>query len=331
MDLSGDTGVGVRRPRDRATVKNSLHIPDGFLSTPVWAAMDVAAVPCVAYVARRAQRGFEESPGFERAPLLGVLGAFVFAAQMINFPVGPGTTAHLVGGALLSFTLGPAAASVVMTAILAIQALVFQDGGILALGTNIVNMALVGVAAGYLPYALWGGGRRRRAAMFAGGAASVLASALAALSELAVSGVRMSTTVLATAIGLFVISAILEGAITVAVMQALERIHPRPLPERTARLKRSPVPAMVALATMLLGTVGVLLASTAPDGIARLGERTGVSSRIRTLLHTPLTNYHAAFLQSDAGGKIVAGLAGIALVYAACMLVSRAVARNRSI
>jgi cobalt/nickel transport system permease protein len=289
--------------------------------------MDVVAAPCVAYVARRAQPGFQES----RAPLLGVLGAFVFAAQMINFPVGPGTTAHLVGGALLSFTLGPAAASVVMTAILAIQALVFQDGGILALGTNIVNMALVGVAAGYLPYALWGGGHRRRAAMFAGGALSVLSSALMALSELALSGVGMSATVLATAIALFAVSAILEGLITVAVMQALERIQPRSLPERTAGLKRSPVLAMVGLAAVLLGTVGVLLASTSPDGITRLGEQTGVGSRIRTLLHTPLTNYHAAFLQSDTGGKIVAGLVGIALVYAACLLLGRAVVRRRSI
>ena len=112
-----------------------MHIPDGFLSTPVWAAMDVVAAPAVAYVTRRAQRNFDES----RVALLGVLGAFVFAAQMINFPVGPGTTGHLVGGALLSFTLGPASASVVMTAILAIQALIFQDGGVLALGANVVG------------------------------------------------------------------------------------------------------------------------------------------------------------------------------------------------
>src|SRR3989454_11632567 len=121
-----------------------MHIPDGFLSAPVWATLDLAAIPAVGYLARRAQRGL----GQTRVPLLGVMGAFVFAAQMINFPVGMGTTGHLVGGALLAFTLGPAAAAVVMSAILAIQALVFQDGGILALGSNIVNMAIVGVLAG---------------------------------------------------------------------------------------------------------------------------------------------------------------------------------------
>ena len=85
-----------------------MHIYDGFLSTPVWAAMDVAAAPAVGYMVRRAQRQFEES----RIPLLGVMGAFVFAAQMINFPVGIGTSGHLVGGALLACTLGPAAAGV---------------------------------------------------------------------------------------------------------------------------------------------------------------------------------------------------------------------------
>src|SRR5205085_10390402 len=129
-----------------------MHIPDGFLSLPVWASLDAAAVPAVALAARRAQREMEE----HKVPLLGVMGEFVFAAQMINFPVGRGTSGHLVGGALLSYTLGPFAAAVVMAAILAIQALVFQDGGILALGANLVNMAIAGVLAGYLPYHLWG-------------------------------------------------------------------------------------------------------------------------------------------------------------------------------
>src|SRR5262249_19699058 len=117
-----------------------MHIPDGFLSTPVWAALDVAAVPAAGWVVRKAKSEFDES----KLPLLGVMGAFVFAAQMINFPVGAATSGHLVGAALLSFTLGPAAASVVMIAILAIQALVFQDGGILALGANVINMAVGG-------------------------------------------------------------------------------------------------------------------------------------------------------------------------------------------
>src|ERR1700733_14851190 len=98
-----------------------MHIPDGFLSVPVWGTMDVLALPSIAWIARRAQREFDHHR-FDRntIPLMGVMGAFVFAAQMINFPVGIGTSGHLVGGALLAYTLGPAPAVLVMTVIVAI-------------------------------------------------------------------------------------------------------------------------------------------------------------------------------------------------------------------
>src|SRR5437899_7762671 len=168
-----------------------MHIPDGFLSTPVWAAIDTAVIPAAGYIRRRAQGASEG----KKVPLLGVMGAFVFAAQMINFPVGGATSGHLVGSALLSYALGPAAASVVMIAILAIQSLVFQDGGILALGANVFNMAIAGVIAGYLPFHLWGSGKGRKAAIFLGGVLSVLVAALLAVSELLLSGIAISATV----------------------------------------------------------------------------------------------------------------------------------------
>src|SRR5271167_67428 len=134
-----------------------MHIPDNFLSTPVWAALDVASVSAVGLMVKRAGRELDDT----RIPLLGVMGAFVFAAQMINFAVGIGTSGHLVGGALLACMLGPAPAALVMTAIIAIQAFVFQDGGVLALGANVFNMAIAGVMAGYLPFWMWGARRRR--------------------------------------------------------------------------------------------------------------------------------------------------------------------------
>ena len=123
-----------------------MHIPDNFLSPPVWATLDAVAIPAVGLMVRQAGRQLDDT----RIPLLGVMGAFVFAAQMINFPVGIGTSGHLVGGALLAYTLGPAPAVLVMTVIIAIQAFVFQDGGVLALGANVFNMAVVGVLAGLL-------------------------------------------------------------------------------------------------------------------------------------------------------------------------------------
>jgi cobalt/nickel transport system permease protein len=287
-----------------------VHIPDGFLSTPVWATLDAVALPAVVMITRRAQRGFDES----KAPLLGVMGAFVFAAQMINFPVGPGTSGHLVGGALLACTLGPAAASVVMAAILAIQALVFQDGGVLALGANMINMAVVGVLAGYLPYHLWGRSRGRRAAIFAGGALSVLISAVLALSELLLSGVRMPGPVLGVSLGLFVVSALAEGAITVAVIGALEAIQPDFV--RQPASSRSFALGAAALMAVVLVTGGVLLASTSPDGIEQLGHS-------KALMNTPLSGYSIPVLGSGWLPKAGAGMAGLALVYGACVLIGR--------
>ena len=281
-----------------------MHIPDGFLSTPVWAALDVAAAPSVAYVAHRAQRGFEDA----RIPLLGVMGAFVFAAQMINFPIGVGTSSHLVGGALLAITLGPAAAAVVMTAILAIQALVFQDGGILALGANVVNMAICGVLAGYLPYYLLGA-RWKRAAVFAGGTLSVLVSALLALSELIASKVPMPAAALGVSLIVFTISAALEGAITLAVVQALETIQPD-FVRRPARARGAAVGLLGAAAVLMAG-VCVVFASTDPDGIQKL-------TRFEMEISAP-------GWVSQAG----AGLGGLALIYLACLLFARFAARRR--
>lgn len=283
-----------------------MHIPDGFLSTPVWAALDLAALPAIGYVARRAQRGFEQT----RAPLLGVMGAFVFAAQMINFPVGAGTTGHLLGGALLAITLGPASASIVMTAILSIQALVFQDGGVLALGANTVNMALVGVLAGYLPFSIWGAGAGRRFSIFAGGALSVLVSGVLALSELLISGVPMPGRIVGISLALFLVSALLEGAITLAVIESLEQLQPKLVRQPWAG--RSPVLGVVALAAVLLASVGVLFASQAPDAIQQLTRPPSVQS--------------AGWLAKSAGG-----LAGLALLYGACLLFARVAARNRSV
>src|SRR5213596_3740469 len=122
-----------------------MHIPDNFLSTPVWATLDVVSAAGFGVIARHAGRRMDDS----RIPLLGVMGAFVFAAQMINFPVGVGTSGHLIGSALLAYTLGPAPAVIVMTAILAVQALIFQDGGVLALGANVFNMAFAGLIAAW--------------------------------------------------------------------------------------------------------------------------------------------------------------------------------------
>jgi cobalt/nickel transport system permease protein len=299
-----------------------MHIPDGFLSTPVWAAMNVVSVPALGLAARRARTHVADG----RIPLMGVLGAFVFAAQMINFPVGVGTSGHLVGGALLAVTLGPAPAAIVMTAILVIQALVFQDGGILALGANVFNMAIAGVLAGYLPFHYLGW-RRRGLAVFLGGMLSVFASACLALAQLLVSGVSMPGPVVVVSLGLFLVSAALEGAITVAVVSALERLNPKWAPETAAA---STGLGILAVAAVLLAAVGVLFASASPDGLEKLAEQLGIAGQARALVSTPLADYEWKGLESEWFRKALAGLVGLGVVYLLCLGAGRLIRGRRS-
>ena len=298
-----------------------MHIPDNFLSTPVWASLDAVSIPAVGLMVKRAGRELEDT----RIPLLGVMGAFVFAAQMINFPVGAGTSGHLVGGALLAFTLGAAPAVIVMTAIIAIQAFVFQDGGVLAMGANVFNMAVAGVLAGYLPFWLWGT-RRRRTAIFVGAFLSVMVSASLALGELLISGVPMARSLLIVSLGLFAVSALIEAAITNSVVQAIEKLNPgliqKPEPANWRVLS---VLGAVALA---LGMAGFLWASTSPDGIQRLGLQLGLAAK--TGFQAPLADYSAGHFQSVWLRRATAGLAGLLIVYGLCLSAAKMIGRHRS-
>lgn len=299
-----------------------MHIPDNFLSTPVWASLDAVSVPAVGLMVRRASRELEDT----RIPLLGVMGAFVFAAQMINFPVGVGTSGHLVGGALLACTLGAAPAALVMTAIIAIQAFVFQDGGVLALGANVFNMAIAGVLAGFLPFQLWGAGRYWKPAIFAGAFLSVVVSASLALGELLISGVRMPRPVILISLALFMVSALIEGAITVSVVQAIEKLNPGMVQKPEASSGRAL--AVLSGTALLLGVAGFLLASSAPDGIQNLGIRLGLTSK--TSFHAPLADYAAGAFDSAWLRRATAGLAGLLVVYGICLAAGKMIARRRS-
>src|SRR5579885_959836 len=290
-----------------------MHIPDGFLSPAVWATLDVLSVPAAGWMAHRAQSDTED----RRIPLMGVMGAFVFAAQMINFPIPLGTSGHLVGGALLAIVLGPAAASVVMTSILAVQALVFQDGGIKALGANVINMAIGGILAAWVPYRLWGA-RWRSAAIFTSGLLSVLVSASLALAQLALSGMPMPRRLLLVSLGLFAASGVLEGAITLAAVRAIERLNPGWV--RTPAKAGSRMAGVVAVAAVLVAAVGILVGSAAPEVLEHLAASFGVTAHVPAWLHAPLADYEWKGLDSAWLRRASAALTGLALIYGACAL-----------
>src|SRR4051794_151350 len=179
-----------------------MHIPDGFLTTQVAVACAVPAAVCVGTGLRLANRRLDE----RRVPLLGVTAAFIFAAQMLNFPVAGGTSGHFLGAALAAILLGPWSACLVMAVVIGVQAFVFADGGITALGANVLNMGVIGaLLVGGLMYAARGVAGQSRAALLAIAAAgswlAVMAGATASSFELAPRGAGPPAPVLAAVRG----------------------------------------------------------------------------------------------------------------------------------
>ena len=204
-----------------------MHIPDGFLDPGVAAAAAIVSAGAVGYALRRADRDLDD----ERVPLLGVTAAFIFAVQMLNFPVAGGTSGHLLGAGLAAILLGPWLACLVMAVVLTTQALVFADGGISALGANVLNMGVIGaLTVGYLM--VWSRylTPRTRAgflAVVAGGAwLAVMAGAAATALELSISGTVPLATVLPAMLGVHALIGVGEAVITVAAVGAVLATRP---------------------------------------------------------------------------------------------------------
>jgi len=126
----------------------NMHVPDGFLDAPTSLVTGAVAVASVGVALRRARRELDD----RTAPMAGLVAAFVFAGQMLNFPVAGGTSGHLLGGALAAVLVGPFTAVLCLSVVLLVQALLMADGGVTALGTNITLMAVVGVVVGYVVF-----------------------------------------------------------------------------------------------------------------------------------------------------------------------------------
>ncbi|MCA9824853.1 MAG: energy-coupling factor ABC transporter permease [Dehalococcoidia bacterium] len=204
-----------------------LHAPDGFFSTPVAVALWIVTAVVVGYSANRASRELDE----RAIPLMGVMAAFIFAGQMFNFAVPGGTSGHLLGGVLAAILLGPWAGTIVMASVIGVQALVFQDGGLLVLGANIFNMGIIGTLGGYAVYRslvpLLGGlssGRYPAAAVAAW--LSVFVAAVLTAFELAISDTTSLAVALGAMAGWHALIGIGEAVITVAALTFIANSRP---------------------------------------------------------------------------------------------------------
>jgi cobalt/nickel transport system permease protein len=206
----------------------AMHIPDGFLNLPVSLITWVLAIALIGISLRKAQAEYQE----RTVPLMGVCAAFIFAAQMINFPIPGGTSGHLLGGTLAGVLLGPWAGSLVMAVVFIVQGFLFQDGGLTVLGANIVNMGLVGTFGGYYLYrsirkAL---GRDSWLGISVGTAVaawtSVFVASLVCALELGLSGTIPLPVAVAAMAGWHALIGIGEAVITVIAVSFIYRTRP---------------------------------------------------------------------------------------------------------
>jgi cobalt/nickel transport system permease protein len=198
-----------------------VHIPDGFLSTPVAVTTYAASAVALAYALRRAGASLDD----KKVPLLGVTAAFIFAAQMLNFPVAGGTSGHFLGAALATILLGPWLACIVLAVVLTGQAFIFADGGLTALGAAILAMAVIAPAATVGIMALAGRLSRSKGAFLGATAVSswsgIMVAATAISVVLAVSDTIPFGTVLPAMLGVHALIGIGEAVITTAAIAAV--------------------------------------------------------------------------------------------------------------
>jgi cobalt/nickel transport system permease protein len=295
-----------------------MHIPDGILSLPVSAGMFAAGAAGVGVSARKARTAFDQ----RTVPLSGVAGAFVFAAQMINIPVPGGTSGHLLGGALLALVMGVSPAILVMSAVVLMQCLLFQDGGLVALGANLANMAVAGPLTGYAGFkavkTLLPGRTGTVIGASVGGWLSLEVGAVLAGLQIGLSGTLPTPTAVIAMGSVHAIIGLLEAAVTgvvVAMLSArrpdlLKGVETDPQPERKeSRLD----PALLggALISLLLALAVAHFASDAPDGLEHVMETHGIKEG-KGFFSAPMPDYLFPRIGGWLGGSLAAllGLAG---------------------
>lgn len=310
-----------------------LHAPDGFFSLPISAAGYAIAAAAIGFAIYRANRSLNE----RIVPMMGVMAAFIFAAQMLNFPVAGGTSGHLIGGALAAIILGPWAAILVMTAVVGLQALLFQDGGLLVMGVNLLNMSIVSVLAGYGTYwvsqRLGGGGYTSlMAGGFAAAWVSVVASSATTAVALSLSGTSPLAVALPAILGFHMLIGIGEGLITVFALSFIRQARPQLLGARpNAGADASAASAddggrgRTALRGARLWAAGYVIAialvmlapfaSGSPDGLERVAEDSGFMSAALSAPYSIISDYQLPGVQNEAVATALAGVVGVTVVY----------------
>lgn len=330
----------------------AMHMANELLTPVVAGSLMVLVAIVLALASRQTRKQFDPS----RVPLMGVLGAFVFAAQMINFPILPGTSGHLGGGVLLAILLGPHAATLVIAAILIIQCLIFQDGGLLALGANILNMGIAPCYLGSMLFHLLAGGRPGAARLYASVFVATLVGMVAGAALVPIEVWRSDRLAvplnefMAVMVGLHLLVGLGEAVITFLVVGFVCRVRPEllgPVAERLhasrAGISTTAVTVSFAVIALLLAGLISLYASASPDALesitvadlesgkpAVVREQAPPSAeRVSEVQErfAPLPDYQVPGW-SEPLGTSISGLIGTAVTLAVVWLIGRLLRRN---
>jgi cobalt/nickel transport system permease protein len=328
-----------------------MHIPDGFVDIPTAAATGAVALGTVAYAVHKTKNELGE----RTVPLLGVSAAFIFAAQMLNFPVAGGTSGHFLGAMFAVALLGVWSAPIVMSVVLVVQALGMADGGITALGANVLNMGLVAVFVGFgifvglkkiLPRTVPG----YLVSVAVASWTSVVVASAAASAELAVSGTIPIRVALPAMVSVHMVIAIGEALITTALVAAVLATRPDlvktlDLPAATVRRATGkPAARMSGRARFWSFVAGALIvaialavfvspfASSSPDGLERVAADQNFEAAAAdepTWDFSPLGDYQLPGIGSERVATAIAGLFGTVALFALVILAGRALGGRR--
>ncbi|MCA6093909.1 energy-coupling factor ABC transporter permease [Streptomyces sp. SCA3-4] len=345
-----------------------MHVPDGFIDAPVSLATGAVAAAAVAVALRGARRELGGSPdgsghGGERtAPLAGLVAAFVFAVQMLNFPVAAGTSGHLLGGALAAILVGPYTGMLCISVVLLMQSVLFADGGLTALGVNVTDMAVVTTLVSYGLFRLLVTVLPRRrpsvtAAAFVAALVSVPAAAVAFTGLYALGGTTDVPLgkVFTAMVGVHVLIGVGEAVITALTVGAVIAVRPdlvygarglrRPLelrtPDGTVTVPQAaPAPARSARPVAVAGLVAALAlagfvsyyASTSPDGLEKVAHDKGLDSKEEehAAKDSPLADYQVKDVGDERVSGGLAGVIGVGATLAAGTGVFVVVRKRRS-
>jgi len=303
----------------------AMHIPDGFLSVPVSLVCWVVSIAVIAVALRQTSHTLGE----RQVPLMGVLAAAIFAGQMLNFSVTGGTSGHLLGAALATILLGPWPAVLVMTTVVSVQAILFQDGGLLALGANIFNMAVIGVFVSYAVYTLlqralggkqWG----LYVSGFAAAWLSIVIASLACALELALSGTSPANIAVPAMAAIHAMIGLGEGLITVGALALIAAARPDLLnrEKKSTGSEKGMVLGGIAIAVAL--AVLSPLASSHPDGLEWVAEQHGFIDAARDAVYRIIPDYTMPGISNTALATIAAGVMGVIIVFFVSYGIARA-------